>query len=194
LLEAMGEGQVTVDGTAHQLPSPFFVIATQNPFGDVGTFPLVEGQADRFAVVVSLGLPGREAERAVLNGDGGPDALDHLRAVVDPRALVSAISEIDRLYVAPPVGDYVLDIVEATRANPQLQHGASPRAARTLLQVAKARAALAGRDYVAPDDVKAVAVPVLAHRLGVVSRKGTGEGRAIVAAILGSVPAPAPTA
>src|SRR5215210_4347781 len=120
LLEAMAEDQVTVDGTAHPLPTPFFVIATQNPYGDVGTFPLVEGQADRFAMVVSLGLPGRDAERAVLQGDGGPGTL-------------AAMAEVEALHLAPAIADYVLDIVEATRNNPQVQHGASPRAARTLV-------------------------------------------------------------
>ncbi|HUQ64201.1 MAG TPA: MoxR family ATPase [Acidimicrobiales bacterium] len=191
LLEAMGEGQVTVDGDAHLLPTPFFVIATQNPYGDVGTFPLVEGQADRFAIVLSLGLPGRDAERAVLQGDGGPDTLEELRPVVDGAGLVAAMEEVDRMHVAGAIADYVLDIVEATRVNPQIQHGASPRAARTLLQVAKAHGVIAGRDYVAPDDVKAVAIPVLAHRLGVVSKQGTEQGRTLVAGILKTVPAPA---
>jgi MoxR-like ATPase len=191
LLEAMGEGQVTVDGSAHPLPTPFFVIATQNPYGDVGTFALVEGQADRFAIVVSLGLPGREAERAVLQGEGGPDTLDDLGPVVDGPGLLAAMAEVERIHLAPAITDYVLDIVEATRTNPTVQHGASPRAARTLLQVAKAHAVIAGRDFVAPDDVKAVAVPALAHRLGVVSKRGTEQGRALVAAILTTVPAPA---
>jgi MoxR-like ATPase len=191
LLEAMGEGQVTVDGSAHELPTPFFVIATQNPYGDVGTFALVEGQADRFAVVVSLGLPGREAERAVLRGEGGPDSLDGLEPVVDGPELLRAMAEVELVHVAPAIVDYVLDIVEATRTNPAVQHGASPRAARTLLQVAKAHAVIAGRDFVAPDDVKAVAVPALAHRLGVVSKRGTEQGRTLVSGILTTVPAPA---
>lgn len=190
LLEAMGERQVTVDGAAQRLPSPFFVIATQNPYGDVGTFPLVEGQADRFAIVVSLGLPGRDAERAVLYGEGGPDTLDQLRPVVDGAGLLAAISQTAAVYVAPAIADYVLDIVAATRTDSQMQHGASPRAARTLLQVAKANAVIAGRDFVAPDDVKAVCVPVLSHRLGVVSKRGTEQGRALVAGILTTVPAP----
>ncbi len=191
LLEAMGEGQVTVDGSAHPLPTPFFVIATQNPYGDVGTFPLVEGQADRFAIVVSLGLPGREAERAVLQGVGGPDTLDGLQPVVDGPGLLRAVAEVNRVHLAPAIADYVLDIVEATRSSPAVQHGASPRAARTLLQVAKAHAVIAGRDFVAPDDVKAVAVPALAHRLGVVSKRGTEQGRALVGSILTTVSAPA---
>lgn len=190
LLEAMAEGQVTVDGTAHCLPDPFVVIATQNPYGDVGTFPLVEGQSDRFALVVSMGLPGREAERALLRGDGGPVALDQLKAVVDGDDVRAAVAEVDATYVAPSVVDYVLDVVDATRSHPDLDHGASPRAARTLLQVSKAFAMVGGRDFCAPDDVKAVAVPVLAHRLGAVARRGTDATRKLVADLLTSVPVP----
>jgi MoxR-like ATPase len=190
LLEAMAEGQVTVDGIGHPLPRPFFVIATQNPYGDVGTFPLAEGQCDRFSLLVSLGLPDRDAERAVLRGDGGPAALESLRPVVDGPELEAAIQASDRTYMAPPVGEYVLDIVEATRSHPELDHGASPRAARTLVQVAKAHAVLAGRDFVAPDDVKAVTVAVLAHRLGVLARRGTEATRHLVEDILTSVAVP----
>jgi MoxR-like ATPase len=190
LLEAMAEGQVTVDGTAHTLPAPFFVIATQNPYGDVGTFPLVEGQSDRFALVVTMGLPGREAERAVLQGEGGPPALDQLRPVASGADVLAAMGEVDAAYMAPAVADYVLDIVDATRSHPDLDHGASPRAARTLAQVAKAFAVIGGRDFVAPDDVKAVAVAVLAHRLGAVARRGTDATRRLVAELLDHVPAP----
>ena len=190
LLEAMAEDQVTVDGAAHPLPAPFFVIATQNPYGDVGTFPLVEGQSDRFALVVTIGLPGRDAERAVLRGDGGPPALDQLEPVVEAPDVLAAMEEVDGTYVAPAVADYVLDIVDATRSHPDLDHGASPRAARTLLQVAKAYAVIGGRDFVAPDDVKAVAVAVLAHRLGAVTRRGTEPTRRLVVELLDHVPSP----
>jgi MoxR-like ATPase len=190
LLEAMAENQVTVDGSAHPLPAPFFVIATQNPYGDVGTFPLVEGQSDRFALVVTLGLPGRDAERALLRGDGGPEALEQLRPVVDGDEVLAAVAEVASAYVNPAVAEYVLDIVEATRSHPDLDHGASPRAARILLQVAKAYAVIDGRDFVAPDDVKAVAVAVLAHRLGAVARRGTEPARRLVADLLDTVPAP----
>ena len=190
LLEAMGEGQVTVDGHNHPLPTPFFVVATQNPYGDVGTFPLVEGQCDRFALVVSLGLPGREAERAMLAGDGGPAALDNLRPVATGEQLAAAVAAVDGAYVAPAVADYVLDVVAATRNHPELDHGASPRAARTLLQVAKAYAAVAGRDFVTPDDVKAVAVAVLAHRVGAVTRRGTEAMRPVVRELVAGVAIP----
>lgn len=190
LLEAMGEGQVTVDGCAHPLPAPFFVIATQNPYGDVGTFPLVEGQCDRFDLVVSLGLPGREAERHMLAGGGGPDALARLEPVLGADALSNLVAAVDRTHVDPAVADYVLDIVDATRASPQLDHGASPRAARTLLQVAKAHAVVAGRDFAAPDDVKAVAVAALAHRVGSVSKQGTDAGRRYLTDLLTGVAVP----
>ncbi|MFP5320076.1 MAG: AAA family ATPase [Acidimicrobiia bacterium] len=190
LLEAMGEGHVTVDGRNHPLPTPFFVVATQNPYGDVGTFPLVEGQCDRFALVVSLGLPGREAERAMLAGDGGPAALDALRPVATREELAEAMAAVDRTYAAPAISDYVLDIVDATRNHPELDHGASPRAARTLLAVAKAYAAVGGRDFVTPDDVKAVAVAVLAHRVGAVTRRGTEAMRPVVGELVAGVPIP----
>jgi MoxR-like ATPase len=191
LLEAMGEGHVTVDGAAHPLPVPFFVIATQNPYGDVGTFPLVEGQCDRFALVVSLGLPGRDAERAMLAGQGGPAALHSLQPVATGTVLAEAVTEVDGTYVAPGIADYVLDVVAATRSHPEVDHGASPRAARILLQVAKAFATIAGREFVTPDDVKAVAVPVLAHRVGAVTRRGTEATRPLVRELLDTVDAPA---
>jgi MoxR-like ATPase len=180
-----------VDGTPHALPIPFFVIATQNPYGDVGTFPLVEGQCDRFALVVSLGLPDREAERAMLRGDGGPPALERLQPVVTGEGLVRAIAAVRATYAAPAIADYVLDIVAATRNDGELDHGASPRAARTLLDVARAFAAVAGRDFVTPDDVKAVAVAVLAHRVGAVTRRGTEAARPLVHELVARVPVPA---
>ena len=191
LLEAMAEGQVTVDGTVHPLPAPFFVIATQNPYGDVGTFPLVEGQCDRFALVVSLGLPDRDAERAIVRGQGGIGALDRLgTAAITEQELLNAVLETDQLHLSDAVADYALDIVGATRSWPGLAHGASTRAARTLVQVAKARAALHGRRYVAPDDVKAVAGPVLAHRLGTVAGRDAAGGQRVVADVIQRVPAP----
>ena len=190
LLEAMAEGQVTVDGTAHRLPRPFFVVATQNPTGDAGTFPLVEGQLDRFALVVSLGLPGRDAERAILGGDGGPAALERLHPVVDGAGLLAAQAEARRLHASTAVTDFVLDVVDATRASVEVDRGASPRAARALLDVARGHALLAGRDFVAPDDVKAVAPAVLGHRVGPSGRPGADAGRRLVADLLASVPAP----
>lgn len=127
----------------------------------------------------------------MLAGDGGPAALDRLRPVTDGAALVAAAAAVDATYVAPAVADYVLDVVAATRSHPELSHGASPRAARTLLQVAKAHAAVAGRDFVTPDDVKAVAPAVLAHRVGAVTRRGTDTVRPLVRDLVGGVAVPA---
>jgi len=193
LLEAMAEGHVTVDGVDHRLPSPFFVLATQNPFGDVGTFPLVEGQLDRFAVSVSLGLPAREAERLLLSGGGGVPALERLEPVVDGADVVAAIAAVDtEVHVAAPVLDYVLDLAAGLRQRIGTARGVSPRATLTLLRVAKAHAVLAGRDYVAPDDVKAVARAALAHRLSTVTASDTGAGAALVDATVAATPVPSP--
>ena len=190
LLEAMGEGHTTVDGVAHPLPVPFFVIATQNPFGDVGTFPLLEGQNDRFAVVVSLGLPDREAERAVIEGAGGEAELAGLGPVVGDGGFHRAQAEVEQVHVEPGVVDYVLDVAAATRHDSRLARGASPRASSMLLRVAKAYAVLVERDFVTPDDVKAVAAAVLAHRLGTAAGLGTAAARGLVADIVASVASP----
>ena len=136
LLEAMAERHVTVDGVVHDLPEPFLVLATQNQSGDVGTFPLVSGEYDRFAIAISLGLPDRASERSLLRGEGGQSALDALAAVVTPAALTTACAEVDRLFVAPPVEEYVLDIADATRGErvPAARHqppcDAAPAAGR----------------------------------------------------------------
>jgi MoxR-like ATPase len=190
LLEAMSEGQTTVDGIDHQLPHPFFVVATQNPFDGVGTFPLLEGQCDRFAVVVSLGLPNRETERVLIGGGGGAEELARLQPVVDAAGLRRAVAEVERTHVEPSIADYLLDLVAATRVHPRLERGASPRASQILLRVAKAHAVLAGRDFVAPDDLKAVASPVLAHRLCLPSGQDTNVARDVVADVLSGVAAP----
>ncbi len=126
----------------------------------------------------------------MLAGAGGPPALDRLAPVTSREELRAAVAAVDQSYVARPLADYVLDIVDATRAHPELDHGASPRAARTLVQVAKAFAAAHGRDYVTPDDVKAVAVPVLAHRVGAVTRRGTEATRPLVQELLTTVAVP----
>ncbi len=165
LLEAMEERQVTVDGETHALPDPFFLIATQNPFEHAGTFPLVEGQRDRFGVVLELGLPGREAERELLLGHGGVAELGRLEPVASPQELRRAVNEAAATHCDPAVAEYVLDLVEATRSHPDITLGASPRASLGLLQVARAHATVSGRNFVTPDDVKAVAAPALAHRV-----------------------------
>ncbi len=166
LLEAMAEGQVTVDGTTHRLPEPFFVLATQNPqVDDPGTFPLVAGQRDRFAVSLSLGLPGRQAELDLLLGSGGTAALEHLAPVGDLASWRALQARVREVYLHPTVATYALDIVDMVRSRSSSRQPISPRAAIRLADLAKAHARCAGRDHVRPDDVQAVAVAALSHRI-----------------------------
>jgi MoxR-like ATPase len=181
LLEAMEERQVTVDGRSRDLPDPFFVIATQNPVEHVGTFPLVEGQRDRFGLILTLGHPARLAERELLLGAGGTPWLDSLRPVCSPAALVAAVATVREVHCAPAVADYVIDIASATRNHPEVLLGASPRASLSLLHAAKAHAAMSGRHFVVPGDVQAVAVPSLAHRLVLAGSGDPGAANALVA-------------
>jgi MoxR-like ATPase len=165
LLESMEENQVTVDGRTYPLEAPFMVIATQNPVEMEGTYPLPEAQRDRFMTRLSIGYPDKEAELAVLETHGSSSPLDQLKPVAhatDVRALVAAVREV---HVSAPIKTYIIDLVNATRASPELRLGASPRAALHLLRASRAHAALDERDFVIPDDVQALAVPVLAHRL-----------------------------
>jgi MoxR-like ATPase len=168
LLEAMQEGQVTVDGESHPLPDPFLVLATQNPVEYEGTYPLPEAQRDRFLVRVDLGYPDEAAERQMLalaRHGLTPAGLDDIRAVAGPEDLRAARALVDATAAGEEVIAYVVAIVRRTRALPSVTLGASPRAAVHLLGAAKAAARLAGREYVTPDDVARMAVPVLHHRL-----------------------------
>jgi len=165
LLECMEERQVTVDGTTHLLQAPFMVIATQNPVEMEGTYPLPEAQRDRFTARISLGYPSAAAEREMLNTHGATSPLDRLKPVArasDVQDLVVAVREV---LVSDQVKDYIIALSNATRTSPELRLGASPRATLHLLRASRAWAALDGRDYVIPDDVQALAGPVLAHRL-----------------------------
>jgi MoxR-like ATPase len=192
LLEPMEERQVTVDGATHQLPDPFFVVATQNPFGSAGTFPLPESQLDRFALVATLGLPGRVAEREILDGEGGIDALDVLSPVTFPAELAATIAAVRGVHCAHTVRDYVLDVADATRNHPAVALGASPRASLGLLRAAQAHATVMGRDFVSPDDVKQVAPAVLAHRIVLPHGVDVRNGWLVVAEIVGAVESPRP--
>ena len=192
LLEAMEERQVTVDGVSRELPHPFFLVATQNPYETTGTFPLVEGQLDRFSVVTNIGAPDPATERALLLGEGGEDALADLTPVSDPLALADAIATVRRIHCAPAVADYVIAIANATRTNPDVAIGASPRASLALLHAAQAHALLAGRGYVVPDDVKQLAVPVFAHRLMLRDPATLREAQAFLHALVDGVPVPHP--
>ncbi len=194
LLEAMQERQVTVDGVSHPLPEPFVVVATQNPVEFEGTYPLPEAQVDRFLLRTSLGYPTAEEEAEIMRRrlDRGTDVIQ-LDPVVD-RATVGRLQDtLELVTVSEPVLAYAVAIVRATRTNKQVQTGASPRGVEALVKLGRARAVIAGRDYVTPDDVKAVAIPGLAHR--VVLRpelwiRGVA-GAEVVAAILDDVPTPA---
>ncbi len=165
LLEAMEERQVSADGVTRPLPEPFFVIATQNPTHQVGTFPLPESQLDRFLMCISLGYPDAAAERALLMGEDRRQMLKHLAPAMTPGELAAAQQALRQIHAAPALIDYVQALAQASRQNGFFAEGLSPRAALALLQAARAWAALEGRDHVMPEDVQAVLVPVCAHRL-----------------------------
>ncbi|WP_067510336.1 MoxR family ATPase [Actinoplanes sp. TFC3] len=165
LLECMEERQVTVDGTTYELQSPFMVIATQNPIEMEGTYPLPEAQRDRFTARIAMGYPDPRAELAMLNGHGAIDPLASLRAVADAALVRRLIATVREVHAADAVQQYAIALVNATREAPEIRLGASPRSTLQLLRTAKAIAALEGRDYVLPDDLQALAVPVMAHRI-----------------------------
>ncbi|MBY0574961.1 MAG: MoxR family ATPase [Undibacterium sp.] len=165
LLEAMEEQQVTAEGETRELPSPFFVIATQNPSHQVGTFPLPESQLDRFLMCVSLGYPDAAAERALLLGEDRRTLLKHMSAIIQAPQLVTIQKAIRTIHVSEALVDYVQRLAQATRDSNVFADGMSPRAALALVQASRAWAALEGRDHVLPEDVQAMLVPVIAHRL-----------------------------
>jgi MoxR-like ATPase len=175
LLEAMEERQVTVEGETRPLPEPFFVIGTQNPSTQIGTFPLPESQLDRFLLRLELGYPGRAAERELLERGGRRHALPAL-ARLTPEQIPPLQQAVDAVHAAPALLDYVQALVEATRTSPRFIHGLSPRAALALLAVARAWAFLAGRQMVMPEDVQAVLPSVARHRLRLAD--GNGHARA----------------
>jgi len=165
LLEAMEEHQVTVDGITHPLPKPFMVLATQNPIEYEGTFPLPEAQLDRFLLRVRMGYPTPSEEIRILNGQQLRHPIEALKAVVKLKDLLSAIESIRKIFVSPAIERYIIDLVGRTRQSGDVYLGASPRGSLALFRAGQARAALQGRDYVLPDDIKALAIPVLGHRI-----------------------------
>jgi MoxR-like ATPase len=194
LLEAMQEHQVTVDGATRPLERPFLVVATQNPIEYEGTYPLPEAQLDRFLLRVRIGYPARDDEWRILahRTERASDEAS-LQAILDPVGVLELQAALEQVHVAQAVGYYIVDLVAATRDDPKLQVGASPRGALAVLKLARAKAVLSGRDFVTPDDVKAVAVPALAHRLTLrpelwVRRVDPDQ---VVAELLGRVPTPA---
>ena len=197
LLEAMQERQVTIDGVTRPLERPFLVVATQNPIEFEGTYPLPEAQLDRFLLRLSVGYPSAEAEWRMLERrlERATDEVD-LAQVATPADVLAMQRAVEQVHVAESVGRYIVELVAATRDSPRVQVGSSPRGSLALLKVARARAALAGRDFVTPEDVKAVAVPTLAHRLILrpelwVRRVRTED---VVAELLEQVPTPPPEA
>jgi MoxR-like ATPase len=179
LLEAMEERQVTAEGRTHGLPSPFFVIATQNPLEQLGTFALPESQLDRFLMRVSLGYPHRAAERLLLMGNGRRATADALQPVLSHEQLEQLQQAVLQVHASGALLDYVQDIVEATRNGQWFVQGLSPRAAIALLRAARAVALMQGRDYVAPDDVQAILPQVAAHRLVPVGSAGRGAAEQV---------------
>ncbi|MFZ1411787.1 MAG: MoxR family ATPase [Micropruina sp.] len=165
LLEAMEEHQVSVDGTTHALPSPFMVVATQNPIEMEGTYPLPEAQRDRFMLRIDMGYPATDAEVAMLDQHGSTSPLEAMRPVTDTATIGRLISAVRGIFVHPVVKRYLVALIDATRHNPDVRLGASPRATLQLLRAAKSRAALQGRHYVIPDDISDLALSALSHRV-----------------------------
>jgi MoxR-like ATPase len=191
LLEAMEERQVTIDGVTHPLPSPFLVVATQNPAEHEGTYPLPESQIDRFLLRIRLGYPEHQAEVAMLDQEGTVSA-DDLGPIGSPGDVATMIKVAANIYVAPALRGYLVDLATATRSHPAIDLGMSPRATLGLQRSAKARAASLGREYVTPDDIKHIAEPVLGHRLVLATDAQLGGVTVaeVIADVLASVSVP----
>ncbi len=190
LLEAMNEAQVSLDHSTHPLPRPFMVLATQNPLEYEGTHPLPESQLDRFLLRIRIGYPVASDEKAILRG-GGALAPESLAPVVTAAEVVSLQDQVDRVRADESVLDYLMALVEATRHSPLLRLGVSPRGSLALLRAARARALADGREFLVPDDLKALAVPALAHRVILQAASGGESGaEAVVSALADSVPVP----
>jgi MoxR-like ATPase len=192
LLESMEERQVTVDGKTHPLPSPFLVLATQNPIEYEGTFPLPEAQLDRFLLRVRLGYPNPVDEIEILNRQQLRHPIETLKSVIKVDELKEAMEEIKKVYVSDAIKRYLVELVNRTRQNEDVYLGASPRGSLALFRTGQVAAALAGRDYVLPDDIKRLAVPVLAHRVivGPAARLRELSAEKIVQEILDNTPVP----
>jgi len=189
LLEAMEEKQVSIEGETRPLPSPFFVIATQNPQEQLGTHPLPESQLDRFLMRISLGYPDRASERALLSGSDRREMVDRLPGLLSSEELKALQQQVQAVHAAPPLLDYLQDLIAATRNGRWFVQGLSPRAGLAVLRAAKAQALLSGRDYVAPDDLQAILPQTTAHRLVPVASAGRSPLEQ-VRAMLEAVPLP----
>ena len=192
LLEAMDENAVTVDGQRHALPEPLFVVATQNPLEHHGTYPLPEGQLDRFALAMDLGYATGTVEKEVVMAQLESHPIDELEAVLDPDDVLAVRKVVRTTHVSDSVLDYAHRLTSATREHPDLELGASPRALITLVRTAQARALLDGRDYVVPDDIKSLAVASLAHRVIPAAglRLERGRAKEVVSDLIESTPVP----
>jgi MoxR-like ATPase len=188
LLEAMEEKNVTVDGVSHSLPPPFFVIATQNPQQQIGTFPLPESQLDRFLMRIELGVPDRAAERAMLLGEDRRELLRAMKPVLDATQLAEIQAAVREVHASPALLDYLQDLLEASRE----RHGTglSPRAGLALLRASQAWALMQGRDLVLPEDIQAVGIAVMAHRLGEDLEATGASGRQLARDLIEAVPVP----
>jgi MoxR-like ATPase len=192
LLEAMQERQITVDGVTRPLPRPFLVLATENPVELEGTFPLPEAQLDRFLLRIVIGYPNQAEENAILERFKQDDPLSGLKAVTTPRELLAAQTERRKVRVEESLRDYIVRIARATRETGELELGASPRATMALYQACQAWAGIQGRDYILPDDIKHLALPVLCHRM-IVSPQAQLHGRSaeeMIRDIIAAVPVP----
>lgn len=193
LLECMEEGQTTIDGETFTLPAPFFIIATQNPIESQGTFPLPEAQIDRFFMRLTLGYPSQREEAAILDGHVELSPLSALQSVCTAEDIRKAQAQVRKIHLSDAVRDYLVQIAAATRTHDSLRLGISPRATLALAHAAQAWAAMQGRTFVLPDDVKAVAVPVLSHRVIVRAQSASRRmelAETIIGEILNTVPAP----
>jgi MoxR-like ATPase len=194
LLEAMQEGQISVEETTYKLDQPFVVIATENPIEYEGTYPLPEAQLDRFILRTGVGYPDREREWEILKRriERGQDEVV-LEPVVNAKGLLAMQEALENIHVSESVGMYIVDVVTATRAHPDIQVGVSPRGAMALMKTSRGMAMLSGRDFVTPEDVKAVAVPTLAHRLSLKPEMWVRRirGEDVIESVLDNVPTPA---
>lgn len=192
LLECMEERQVTVDGVTYPIPTPFLVLATQNPIEYEGTFPLPEAQLDRFMLRVHLGYPGRSDEMAMLDAQHLAHPIEHIDQIASAQELIDAQTAVKQVRVDPLIKEYILSLVDATRKHADVYLGASPRGSLALYKCSQARAAMQGRDYVIPDDIKALAESALAHRLIIspAARLKNIDARAVVDELLRSIAVP----
>jgi MoxR-like ATPase len=196
LLEAMEERQVTVDGVTHPMPDPFMILATQNPIEYEGTFPLPEAQLDRFLIRLQLGYPSPMEELTVLSAQQYGHPINNIQQAISVQELLTAQSAVREVYVADEIKQYIVALVNGTRQHPDVYLGSSPRGSLALFRCAQTRAAMAGRDYVIPDDVKALAEVTLSHRIivGPAARIKDISARTIVQDVLGTTPVPGSSA